>query len=535
MERAIIKLGARKTEKSGCFLNLISLDANEGFWMRKPFGKSSIVISFVALTVGCNPAGSLPKPALGYYGKETLGKLPEAPDSSDTSKVVSLVQASGDMPQYKMKVKTNIRAGKTMSCEIKAGEIVDAIAEKGSLMLIHAQRSSLARDCENSGEADFVEGYVEKAVLEQVPSSEADASSQIPVPQRSGDANPQSTAPSSSTTDGQPSSSSQQESAICKSVKYGSYVKKADQDENLLIAYARSAGRPNTIPGALWRSGGDNFLLMVKGKASKWKVQAFNTSKKSKMPAVVLDAQGLKKGDSGETEIPFKKFVKDPNEWIGASIEIKISALDAQGGEGSQECTQKVNLLSPLVLDFSGAKIVHTLPLTHSGVEFDLNGDGLAEQVGWVAGDKAAFLTIDLNHNGIVDSGRELFGDATSLKNKNKASDGFKALAQYDSNSDGRIDALDPAYSKLKLWFDRNGNGRSESNELVSLKAQKVKWISVRGDTLPRTEALQHTDSLVPNDVRLSAQFSAEGCPKGLCKVYDIFFGAVTNQVVTQK
>jgi hypothetical protein len=323
--------------------------------------------------------------------------------------------------------------------------------------------------------------------------------------------------------------------AQCDSVKFG-VSPKTDGVLQSQISFGRSmSGKANGIPGALWRSGGDNFLLAVTGSAEKWKVQAFNKSNKSKMDAVTLDNAKLKSKKTGEVIIPFKLFVKDPNSWFGASIEIEITAIDSQGAEARKSCTQKVNLLSPLVLDFSGEKMIRTLPVAHSGVEFDLDADGTKEQVGWIASNSSALLTVDLNNNGRVDDGRELFGDATLLSSTEKASNGFEALAHYDANSDGRIDSRDPVFQKLKLWFDRNGNGRSEANELVTLNSKKVKWISVTGQAIPRSEALQHVDALVPNDVRLGATFAADGCPKGICKLYDIFFGAVNNRVVTQK
>jgi len=49
-------------------------------------------------------------------------------------------------------------------------------------------------------------------------------------------------------------------------------------------------------------------------------------------------------------------------------------------------------------------------PLTtrEAGVLFDLNGDGRLEQVAWTTPDTAtAFLAIDRNGNGTIDSGQE--------------------------------------------------------------------------------------------------------------------------------
>jgi len=52
-------------------------------------------------------------------------------------------------------------------------------------------------------------------------------------------------------------------------------------------------------------------------------------------------------------------------------------------------------------------------------------------------------LPIDLNGNGRIDSGAELFGNHTGGKS---FANGFDALAQYDDNRDGKIDAADAVF-----------------------------------------------------------------------------------------
>ena len=56
---------------------------------------------------------------------------------------------------------------------------------------------------------------------------------------------------------------------------------------------------------------------------------------------------------------------------------------------------------------------------------------------------------------------------------------GFKALALYDTNRDGRIDAFDDVFKNLKLWQDRNGDGRTDEGELLSLSDVGIKSINL--------------------------------------------------------
>jgi hypothetical protein len=57
--------------------------------------------------------------------------------------------------------------------------------------------------------------------------------------------------------------------------------------------------------------------------------------------------------------------------------------------------------------------------------------------------------------------------------------EGFAALAQYDANGDGVIDANDPIYSQLRMWVDVNGNGTVDAGELETLQQAGVASISL--------------------------------------------------------
>lgn len=139
----------------------------------------------------------------------------------------------------------------------------------------------------------------------------------------------------------------------------------------------------------------------------------------------------------------------------------------------------------PLILDLDGDG-TETIGV-ESGAYFDHDANGFAEQTGWVGKDDG-LLVLDRNNNGTIDTGRELFGDNTILKNGSLATDGLQALADLDSNADHKIDSADAAFSQLKVWKDVNSDGISTSNELHTLSELNIKSLNTTYTTTNITD-----------------------------------------------
>ena len=132
----------------------------------------------------------------------------------------------------------------------------------------------------------------------------------------------------------------------------------------------------------------------------------------------------------------------------------------------------------PMVFDLDGDGIETTGINAANPILFDHDADGIKTATGWVKADDA-FLVLDRNGNGLIDNGRELFGDATPLAAGGLAADGFAALAQEDTNHDGLVSALDSRYAQLRLWRDLNQDGISQSDELITLAGASIQSITV--------------------------------------------------------
>ena len=125
----------------------------------------------------------------------------------------------------------------------------------------------------------------------------------------------------------------------------------------------------------------------------------------------------------------------------------------------------------PIILDLAGSSVL-TTSFDH-GVVFDFEGDGDPVKSAWAA-PNSGLLVRDLNGNGRIDNGSELFGNYTILKNGALAGNGFEALAEFDLNGDGLVDRAEAKAAGILIWIDANTNGKADPGELLTFEQADV-------------------------------------------------------------
>ena len=135
--------------------------------------------------------------------------------------------------------------------------------------------------------------------------------------------------------------------------------------------------------------------------------------------------------------------------------------------------------VDPLVFDLTGQGINLTSLMPGVAPALDMEGTGFAVNSGWVEPNDG-ILVLEQNGADGTPNISEMFGGPGAT--------GFAALAQYDSNGDGVIDASDPIYSQLRIWVDSNGNGVVDPGELETLQQAGIASINLNataqtGDT----------------------------------------------------
>ena len=153
----------------------------------------------------------------------------------------------------------------------------------------------------------------------------------------------------------------------------------------------------------------------------------------------------------------------------------------------------------PLAIDLDGDGI-ETVGV-NAGVLFDHNADAIKTGTGWLKADDA-FVVLDRDGNGTIDSGRELFGVDTIVGTEPitgrtlYAADGFAALKSLDANGDGLFNSADAQYANVRLWRDLNQDGISQTAELQDLATAGITALDLATRKATRTLPGGNTQTL---------------------------------------
>lgn len=120
---------------------------------------------------------------------------------------------------------------------------------------------------------------------------------------------------------------------------------------------------------------------------------------------------------------------------------------------------------TPLVLQFDDAP-VQLVPMGVDG--FDIDGLGRCDAFDWPT-PQTPWLSLDRDMSGGIETGAELFGSGTRLLSGRRASNGFEALAELDSDGDGAITPDDARWAEIRTWADHDGDRMGSGYELGGL------------------------------------------------------------------
>lgn len=165
-------------------------------------------------------------------------------------------------------------------------------------------------------------------------------------------------------------------------------------------------------------------------------------------------------------------------------------------------------LTDPLVINLDSCPT----ELSDQTFLFDIDGDGKQEELSRLA-ENSGFLALDLNGDGKINDGGELFGT--------KSGNGFADLAKYDKDGNGWIDEADEIYSKLKVWV-KTQNGE---DKLLSLKEADVGAIYLGSSKSNFT--LRGAGGLTNGVIRSSGMFLHENGLAGTVQQIDLANQAV--------
>lgn len=149
----------------------------------------------------------------------------------------------------------------------------------------------------------------------------------------------------------------------------------------------------------------------------------------------------------------------------GAGLVGPAATLEFRNGD--------VGMLSAVILDLDGDGI-EARRRTKTSARFDMDGDGNADDTGWVSGGDG-LLVIDRDGDGAITGASEI----SFLSEKENAKSAWDGLSVLDNTRDGKINTSDARFGELRIWQDSNANGVTDQGELKSLADLGITEISL--------------------------------------------------------
>lgn len=171
------------------------------------------------------------------------------------------------------------------------------------------------------------------------------------------------------------------------------------------------------------------------------------------------------------------------------------SSVSLRAGDGRRK--------DPLVLNFDGK----AAELSPTRFRFDLDADGTAEDVP-LLGRGSGYLALDLNGDGKITSGAELFGP--------QSGDGYADLAKYDADGNRWIDENDVVFERLRIWSPTVEGGGT----LATLQQRNVGALSLDRLSTPFELRTTSNDSL--GAIRTSSIYLTEDDQAGTTQQIDL-------------
>lgn len=171
----------------------------------------------------------------------------------------------------------------------------------------------------------------------------------------------------------------------------------------------------------------------------------------------------------------------------------EVFARDAQGNTASTTLRFRFMpngaVKPPLVFDLDGDGI-EVVSLAISTTMFDMDGDDIKDQTGWVGADDG-LLALDRNGNGTIDN----IGEISFASDLEGAISDLEGLRYFDTDNNGYFDASDAQFADFRIWQDTNSDGISQADELKTLAERGIDAINL---TLTLNEgSFDQTDNFI--------------------------------------